>query len=153
AGDDVPRHLAVHDDGRAGDLCVHHRALADRQRVLRGYLALDLALDATRPVEHDFASDFASLAEERARHPCIHRLRLVPLLEHPPPPVARSRPWYSEGVIGVRWQSHEGFVTTGAAQKCPPVPTGVSLLTAHRCSGIKGLRRSSWHGTRTLRRP
>src|SRR5947207_12419632 len=31
AGRDVPRHLAVNDDRRAVDLCVHHRGLADRE--------------------------------------------------------------------------------------------------------------------------
>src|SRR5262249_47043908 len=85
AGLDVAGHLTVHDDGRARDLRLHDRALADRERVLGRDLALDLALDADAPLEVELADDLRALAEERARRAQLLRSRrlliLIPL-EH-----------------------------------------------------------------------
>src|SRR6185503_72970 len=64
----VAGHLTFDDDRGARDLRVHQGALADREHVLRGDLAVDLSLDATRALEDELARDLRSLAEERV-HP------------------------------------------------------------------------------------
>ena len=71
------------DDGTAGDLGVHHRALADGERVLRGDLAIDLAFDPGWPLEHELARDVAALSEEGTGTAALlgPNLGLVPL-EH-----------------------------------------------------------------------
>src|SRR5213592_4087568 len=83
-----PVTLPYHDRG-PGDLRVDDRALADGECVLRGDLALHLALDADRPLEGELAADPATLAEERARSARLVHLGRLVALEHLPLPWRR----------------------------------------------------------------
>src|SRR5262249_7568069 len=62
---DVTGHTTQDHDRVTDDLRVHDRALSDRQRVLRGDLTLDLALDADGPFERELPNHAASLPQER----------------------------------------------------------------------------------------
>ena len=64
-GGHVAGHAALDDDRRARDGCLHDGAFADGERLLGGYLAFDLPLDAAGSLEHQLARDPRSLAEER----------------------------------------------------------------------------------------
>src|SRR5580765_6868940 len=80
---DIARHLALDDDRGSCDLRLDERTLADRERVLRRNLALDVALDADRAFERELARDLRALAEEGARSAAgVLRPHLLFPLEH-----------------------------------------------------------------------
>src|SRR5437667_10843584 len=82
-GGHVAGHPALDDDRGTRDLRVHHRALADGERIPRGDLPLTLALYPRCPLEHELAVDLGSLAQERVDPPGTGELARVPLpLEH-----------------------------------------------------------------------
>src|SRR5438132_5054368 len=82
-GGHVAGHPTLDDDRGTRDLRVHHRALADGERVLRGDLPLNVALYPCRPLEHELAVDLGSPAQERVDPPGTGELARVPLpLEH-----------------------------------------------------------------------
>src|SRR5215471_3628984 len=62
---DVTGHTTLDHDRVADDLRVHDGALSDRQRLLRGDLTLDLALDANGPFERELPDHAAPLPQER----------------------------------------------------------------------------------------
>src|SRR4029077_17857903 len=73
-------------------LCIHDRALADRQCVLRGDLTLDLALDANRPLEGELPDHAASLPQEcvAPAAPDVLGHGSLPREALPPPPPRSS---------------------------------------------------------------
>src|SRR5438552_14176120 len=68
-GGHVAGHPALDDDRGTRDLRVHHRALADGERLPRGDLPLNLALYPRCPLEHELAVDLGYPAHERIPPP------------------------------------------------------------------------------------
>src|SRR6266436_1163444 len=122
-GGHVAGHPALDDDRGTRDLRVHHRALADDQRILRGDLPLNLALYPCRPLEHELAVDLGSPAQKCVDPPGTGELARVPLpLEHRNLPRRNSVDRHDG--YGDRAGRPRPFVTIASEQRHELVPLG-----------------------------